>query len=176
MSAANALQQHIGQHAVQAGKALKLRVRLSSFDAVCAMVGHGVGVGVVPEAAARRCKRTTAIRISRLTDSWSHVVCMSACGGGVSCGRPPGNSWSTCARGPMHNIAPRIVVYPHGPAVPLVEPAAGVGGDGLACRGRLRLAAGSALSRGRGRAVLRGAERLGPVTGSAAERCIAASG
>jgi DNA-binding transcriptional LysR family regulator len=71
MSAANALQQHLGQHAVQAGKTLKLRVRLSSFDAVCAMVGHGVGVAVVPEAAARRCKRATAIRISRLTDSWS---------------------------------------------------------------------------------------------------------
>lgn len=71
MSPLNALQQHLGHHAVQAGKALKLRVRLSSFDAVCAMVGHGVGVAVIPEAAARRCKRATAIRISRLTDSWS---------------------------------------------------------------------------------------------------------
>jgi hypothetical protein len=36
------------------------------------------------------------------------------------------------------------------------EPAAG--GDGLACRGQLKLAAGSALSRGR--AVRRGSERL----------------
>ena len=71
MSPANALQQHLGHHALQAGKALKLRVRLSSFDAVCSMVGNGVGVAVIPEAAARRCKRATAIRISRLTDPWS---------------------------------------------------------------------------------------------------------
>jgi DNA-binding transcriptional LysR family regulator len=71
MSPTHALQQHLGQHALQAGKPLKLRVRLSSFDAVCAMVGSGIGVAVVPEAAARRCKRTADIRIARMTDPWS---------------------------------------------------------------------------------------------------------
>jgi DNA-binding transcriptional LysR family regulator len=71
MSAANALQQHLGQHAVQAGKPLKLRVRLSSFDAICRMVGSGIGVAVVPETAARRCKASAAIRIAGLTDAWS---------------------------------------------------------------------------------------------------------
>jgi DNA-binding transcriptional LysR family regulator len=71
MSSTNALQQHLGQHALQAGKPLKLRVRLSSFDAVCAMVGSGIGVAVVPEAAARRCKRATDIRIARMMDPWS---------------------------------------------------------------------------------------------------------
>lgn len=71
MAPANALQQHLGQHALQAGKPLKLRVRLSSFDAVCRMVGSGIGVAIVPETAARRCKQATAIRVARLMDTWS---------------------------------------------------------------------------------------------------------
>jgi DNA-binding transcriptional LysR family regulator len=71
LAASNALQQHIGQHAVQAGKPLKLRVRLGSFDAACRMVGNGVGLAVIPETAARRCRRAVAISIARLTDSWA---------------------------------------------------------------------------------------------------------
>ena len=71
LSAANALQQHLGQHAIQAGKPLRLRVRLSSFDAVCRMVGSGIGVAVVPQTAARRCGTSAALRTVRLTDSWS---------------------------------------------------------------------------------------------------------
>jgi molybdate transport repressor ModE-like protein len=71
LTAANALQQHLGQHAIQAGKPLKLRVRLGSFDAVCRMVGNGIGLAVIPETAARRCRRTAAIRISRLADPWA---------------------------------------------------------------------------------------------------------
>ena len=69
--AGNALQQHIGQHAIQAGKPLKLRIRLGSFDAACRMVGNGVGLAVVPETAARRGRRTAEIRIARLTEPWA---------------------------------------------------------------------------------------------------------
>lgn len=71
LAATNALQQHVGQHAIQAGKPLKLRVRLGSFDAVCRLVGSGIGLAIIPETAARRCRRTTAIRICRLTDAWA---------------------------------------------------------------------------------------------------------
>jgi DNA-binding transcriptional LysR family regulator len=71
LAASNALQQHLGQHAIQAGRPLKLRVRLGSFDAIARMVESGVGIGVIPETAARRCRQTMVIRISRLTDPWS---------------------------------------------------------------------------------------------------------
>jgi DNA-binding transcriptional LysR family regulator len=71
LAATNALQQHIGQHAVQAGKPIKLRVRLGSFDAVCRMVGTGVGIAIIPETAARRCRRIAVIAISPLTDAWA---------------------------------------------------------------------------------------------------------
>ncbi len=71
MAADNALQLHLAQHAMQAGKPLRLRIRLSSFDAVCRMVAHGVGTAIVPETAAQRCRKTMAIRMVRLTDRWS---------------------------------------------------------------------------------------------------------
>jgi DNA-binding transcriptional LysR family regulator len=71
LSRGSALQEYLGRHAARAGRALKLRVRLSSFDAVCRMVEHGVGLGVIPEAAARRCRRSMAIRTVRLTDAWA---------------------------------------------------------------------------------------------------------
>jgi DNA-binding transcriptional LysR family regulator len=71
LGATSALQQHLGQHALQAGRSLKLRVRLNSFDAVCRMVENGVGIAVIPETAARRCRQSMAIRIARLIDPWS---------------------------------------------------------------------------------------------------------
>jgi DNA-binding transcriptional LysR family regulator len=71
LPATNALQQHIGQRAIQAGRPLKLRVRLSSFDAVCRMVGNGIGLAIIPETAARRCARAAAVRILDLTDAWA---------------------------------------------------------------------------------------------------------
>jgi DNA-binding transcriptional LysR family regulator len=71
LPATNALQQHLGQRAIQAGRPLKLRVRLGSFDAVCRMVGAGIGLAVIPEMAARRCRRTTFIHIVRLAEPWA---------------------------------------------------------------------------------------------------------
>jgi DNA-binding transcriptional LysR family regulator len=71
LGATNALQQHLAEHAAQAGRSLKLRVRLGSFDAVCRMVENGIGLAIVPETAARRCRTTMAIRTVRLIDPWS---------------------------------------------------------------------------------------------------------
>lgn len=71
LTATNALQQHLAQHAAQAGQPLKLRVRLGSFDAICRMVESGVGIAVVPATAARRSRKAAAIRIASLTDPWS---------------------------------------------------------------------------------------------------------
>jgi DNA-binding transcriptional LysR family regulator len=58
-------------HAARAGRRLKLRVRLPDFDAVCQVVGNGVGVAVVPETAARRYQRSATFRIIPLTDTWA---------------------------------------------------------------------------------------------------------
>jgi DNA-binding transcriptional LysR family regulator len=71
LAAGHALQEQMEDHATRAGRHLKLRVRVPGFDAVCQVVGSGIGVAVVPATAARRYRRSTAIRIIALTDSWA---------------------------------------------------------------------------------------------------------
>jgi len=70
LPAGNALQDQMEDHAARAGRRLQLRVRLPDFDAVCQVVGSGVGVAVVPATAARRYRRS-AFRIIPLTDTWA---------------------------------------------------------------------------------------------------------
>jgi len=67
----SALQRHLAGHAARLGAALKLRIRVGGFDAACRMVEAGVGIAIVPEAAARRCGRTMAIRGVPLADAWA---------------------------------------------------------------------------------------------------------
>ncbi|MDS1142146.1 LysR substrate-binding domain-containing protein [Pusillimonas sp. SM2304] len=67
----SALQEHIAHHARRSGKRLSYRVRLRSLDAVCRMVGQGIGIGVVPKAAALRCGRAARIKRVALSDPWA---------------------------------------------------------------------------------------------------------
>jgi DNA-binding transcriptional LysR family regulator len=69
--AASALHAHLLQHAERAGRSLRFRVRLDSFDAVCRLVERGVGISVVPETAARRYDRTMRIHVVPLEDAWA---------------------------------------------------------------------------------------------------------
>ncbi|TRX74962.1 LysR substrate-binding domain-containing protein [Pseudomonas mangiferae] len=66
----NALQQHLTRKAAQAGGRLNLRVRLAGFEPVCRLVGQGVGIGIVPETAARRW-RSIGVRRLRLDEPWA---------------------------------------------------------------------------------------------------------
>jgi DNA-binding transcriptional LysR family regulator len=75
---ATALQLHISGHAARLGMRLHFRARLRDFDAICQMVTAGVGVAVVPEAAARRCARIMPIAMVRIRDAWANrklVIC-----------------------------------------------------------------------------------------------------
>jgi DNA-binding transcriptional LysR family regulator len=67
-----ALQIHIAKHAVRLGVRLRFRARLRDFDAICQLVAAGVGVAVVPEAAARRCARSMPITMIRIRDPWAN--------------------------------------------------------------------------------------------------------
>lgn len=67
----SALQEHIAHHARRSGRPLSYRVRLRSFDAVCRMVGQGVGVAIVPRAAALRYGRAAGVRRVALADPWA---------------------------------------------------------------------------------------------------------
>jgi DNA-binding transcriptional LysR family regulator len=65
------IQIYLEAHARKLHRRIRHRIQLRSFDAICRLVENGVGVSVVPESAARRCKRTMSIRVLRLNDSWA---------------------------------------------------------------------------------------------------------
>jgi DNA-binding transcriptional LysR family regulator len=71
LSIGSALQDHIDEHAVRAGHPLKFRARLRTFDGICQMAAQNVGIGIVPESAARRFQKLFGIRTVRLSDEWA---------------------------------------------------------------------------------------------------------
>lgn len=64
------LQSFLERQADKLGKPMKLRIQLASFDAMCRMVGGGVGVAIVPESAARRNLKSLKLAQIELADAW----------------------------------------------------------------------------------------------------------
>lgn len=71
LEAGSALQDHIDDHAKAAGQAIRLRIRMHTFEGLCEMVAHGVGVSVVPASIARQYRRRHGYRTIALTDGWA---------------------------------------------------------------------------------------------------------
>lgn len=69
--ASGALQDHIDAQAARLGTKLKMRVRMRTFESICEMAAYGIGLGIVPETAARRSGRSAKIAALRLTDDWA---------------------------------------------------------------------------------------------------------
>jgi DNA-binding transcriptional LysR family regulator len=66
-----ALHDHIDAQAARLGTRLKMRVRMRTFESICQMAAQGIGLGIVPETAARRCGRSAKIAALRLIDGWA---------------------------------------------------------------------------------------------------------
>jgi DNA-binding transcriptional LysR family regulator len=78
---ASALQRFLSGKAARAGRPLRLRVQLRSFDAVCRMVEAGVGIGIVPETTARLAAKTSILSVIELNESWAArelVICVKS--------------------------------------------------------------------------------------------------
>jgi len=67
----SALFNYLELQARRLGRTLHARVRLRDFAAICRMVEAGVGVGIVPEPAARRGAQTMNIVVIELLDAWA---------------------------------------------------------------------------------------------------------
>jgi DNA-binding transcriptional LysR family regulator len=55
----------------EAEKPLKLRVQVKSFDVVARLVQAGLGIGVLPEDAAKAFAKSMGLRLVSLTDAWA---------------------------------------------------------------------------------------------------------
>lgn len=67
----NALQEHIEDNARALGRVSAPRVRMKTFEGLCEMVGHGVGIGIVPRSLARRYRRRFGLHVVTLDDAWA---------------------------------------------------------------------------------------------------------
>jgi DNA-binding transcriptional LysR family regulator len=67
----SALQRFLAGRAARLGGALRLRVQLRSFDAVCRLVEAGVGIGVAPRTTAVRVSRAMRLSVVELNDDWA---------------------------------------------------------------------------------------------------------
>jgi DNA-binding transcriptional LysR family regulator len=77
----SALHYRLMREASEAGRVLNLRIQVTSFDAVCAMVGAGLGVGILPRAAAGPYVESLGLVCIPLQDGWARRklhVCIRA--------------------------------------------------------------------------------------------------
>lgn len=59
-------------HSDQLHRSIKQRIQVGNFEAACRMIEAGVGIGVLPESAARRHAKNMEIRIIGISDEWSN--------------------------------------------------------------------------------------------------------
>jgi DNA-binding transcriptional LysR family regulator len=57
--------------AQQAGRALRLRVQVRSFDAMCEMIANNLGIGVLPRAACADRLNTSRLKALKLGNAWA---------------------------------------------------------------------------------------------------------
>jgi DNA-binding transcriptional LysR family regulator len=67
----SALSRFLSKQAHDLRKKLNFRIQVGSFEAICRMVEADIGIGIVPESAARRYAEVMPIDIVRLSDAWS---------------------------------------------------------------------------------------------------------
>lgn len=72
------------QTALAAGKPLKLRMQVRSFDAVCHLVASGLGIAILPKAAALPIMRAMKLKARPLADTWAQRRLLAARGTGIT--------------------------------------------------------------------------------------------
>lgn len=71
LSAGNPMQAYVSERTLRDGKPLAYRVRLDTFEGLSRLVEAGVGLVVMPESAAKSCRRSAKIAMVRLADDWA---------------------------------------------------------------------------------------------------------
>ena len=75
----SAINNQLTRAAAEAGLPLRLRMQVTSYDALCLMVAAGLGVGVMPRGSAALYKGSQPIRVVTLSEPWAHrqlVLCV----------------------------------------------------------------------------------------------------
>jgi len=65
------LQSLLHEQASQAGRTLRMRIQVRSFDAICRMIHYGMGIGVLPQRTLYRDLNDLKLRMIPLADDWA---------------------------------------------------------------------------------------------------------
>lgn len=65
------LQSLLHDQANQAGRTLRMRIQVRSFDAICRMIHHGMGIGVLPKRTLYRELHDLNLNLLPLADDWA---------------------------------------------------------------------------------------------------------
>ncbi|GAB3441120.1 LysR family transcriptional regulator [Massilia solisilvae] len=65
------LQHFLNRVVTDSGDRLNLRIQVRGFDAMCRMVEANVGIGILPQSAARRHSQTMKLALVDLSDDWA---------------------------------------------------------------------------------------------------------
>jgi DNA-binding transcriptional LysR family regulator len=57
--------------AAQLNRTLKIRISVTGYDALCLMVGHGLGIGILPETVVTPFLKPLGLRKVRLEEPWA---------------------------------------------------------------------------------------------------------
>lgn len=68
----SAINNQLTRASAEAGLPLRLRMQVTSYDALCLMVNAGLGVGVMPRGSARLYQGALQIRTVTLNEPWAH--------------------------------------------------------------------------------------------------------
>jgi DNA-binding transcriptional LysR family regulator len=68
---ASAIHSFLVEAADRVNRRLKLRIQVGNFEAMCRLIQANVGIGILPESAARRQAKSSDIHLVRLTDKWA---------------------------------------------------------------------------------------------------------
>jgi DNA-binding transcriptional LysR family regulator len=63
MAPGTAMQKYLDEKACATGHSLRMRVQIKTFEGICEMVSHGIGLGIIPKEVARRNQRRHGYRI-----------------------------------------------------------------------------------------------------------------
>jgi DNA-binding transcriptional LysR family regulator len=68
---ASAIQSFAMLAAEELQRSLRVRIQVGNFEELCRMIEANVGIGILPESAARRHRATMGVRIVQLKDAWA---------------------------------------------------------------------------------------------------------
>jgi len=72
LSSGTSLSRRLHEETELLGRRLRVRIQVRSFDGMCLMVAHGMGVAVLPEAAIQPHLKSMPLKRIVLTDQWVH--------------------------------------------------------------------------------------------------------